>query len=205
MTNLAGIYPPIPTPFREDGSVAFDRLTDNLRRWIDQPLDGVVMPGSNSEAAYLTVEERIAIWRICAEALRGAGKRLIAGTGVESTAQTIELTVKAAELGAEAALVLPPIFYRSQLTHDVLVAHYRAVADASPVAMVGLATHRRTGTAAGEHRPDPRRGRRHGRVRGLAALAGVGRLGRFVALGRGGPGLRDSRRRVARRARSRAA
>jgi len=133
MTNLAGIYPPIPTPFREDGSVAFDRLTDNLRRWIDQPLDGVVMPGSNSEAAYLTVEERIAIWRICAEALRGAGKRLIAGTGVESTAQTIELTVKAAELGAEAALVLPPIFCRSQRTHDVLVAHYRAVADASPI------------------------------------------------------------------------
>ena len=133
MIDLSGLYPPIVTAFSENGSVAFDKLAANVRRWASQPLDGVVMPGSNSEAAYLSKEERIEIWRRCAAELRGTGKRLIAGTGVESTAETIDLTRKAAELGAEAALVLPPMFYRGQLTHDVLVAHYKALADASPI------------------------------------------------------------------------
>jgi 4-hydroxy-2-oxoglutarate aldolase len=133
MTSLSGLYPPIPTPFNSDESIAFDRLEDNLSRWIAQPLDGVVMPGSNSEAAYLTQTERIAVWRTCAGALAGTGKRFIAGTGAETTAETIELTLKAAELGAEATLVLPPYFYKPALTHEVLVAHYRALADASPI------------------------------------------------------------------------
>jgi 4-hydroxy-2-oxoglutarate aldolase len=133
MSDLAGIYPPIVTSFNEDGSVAYDKLEANLQRWIAEPLDGIVMPGSNSEAAYLSNDERIEIWRVCARALRGTGKRLIAGTGVESTTHSIELTHRAAEIGAEAALVLPPMFYRSQLTHDVLLAHYWAIADASPI------------------------------------------------------------------------
>jgi 4-hydroxy-2-oxoglutarate aldolase len=133
MTSLAGLYPPIPTPFTDDEKVAFDKLEFNLGKWLAQPLDGIVMPGSNSEATYLTQAERIQIWKVCAEVLKGTGKRLIAGTGVETTAETIELTQKAAELGAGAALVLPPFFYKQSLTHDVLVAHYRAVADASPI------------------------------------------------------------------------
>ncbi len=136
MTSLAGLYPPIPTPFTDDEKVAFDKLEFNLRKWIAQPLDGIVMPGSNSEATYLTQAERIQIWKVCAEVLKGTGKRLIAGTGVETTAETIELTQKAAELGAGAALVLPPFFYKQSLTHDVLVAHYRAVADASPIPLL---------------------------------------------------------------------
>lgn len=135
-SSLGGIYPPIITSFREDGAVAYDDLEANLRHWAAQPLDGVVMPGSNSEAAYLSHEERVSIWRVCADVLRGTGKRLIAGTGVESTAETIELTNEAAALGADAALVLPPMFYRAQLTPEVLIAHYRAVADASPIPLL---------------------------------------------------------------------
>jgi len=136
MVDLSGIYPPITTSFADDESLAFDRLEANLKKWLAQPLDGVVMPGSNSEAAHLTAEERIAIWRVCAEQLKGSGKRLIAGTGAESTLATIELTQKAAELGAEAALVLPPYFYKPSLTPEVLIAHYRAVADASPIPLL---------------------------------------------------------------------
>jgi 4-hydroxy-2-oxoglutarate aldolase len=133
MSNLAGLYPPIPTPFDDDEQVAFDKLVGNLNKWLAQPLDGVVMPGSNSEAAHLTREERIEIWRVCAEVLQGSGKRLICGTGVETTAETIELTGIAAELGAAAALILPPYFYKPALTHEVLVTHYRTIADASPI------------------------------------------------------------------------
>jgi 4-hydroxy-2-oxoglutarate aldolase len=133
MSSLAGLYPPIPTPFDDQERLALDKLEGNLERWIAQPLDGVVMPGSNSEATFLSREERLSLWQLCGAKLRAAGKRLIAGTGAETTAETIALTKAAAELGAEATLVLPPQFYKPSMTHEVLVAHYRAVADASPI------------------------------------------------------------------------
>jgi len=136
MVDLSGIYPPITTPFAPDESIAFDQLEANLEKWLAQPLDGVVMPGSNSEAAYLTLEERVKLWEVCARRLEGSGKRLIAGTGAESTATTIELTQKAGELGAEAALVLPPYFYKPSLTPEALIAHYLAVAEASPIPLL---------------------------------------------------------------------
>lgn len=133
MVNLAGIYPPIPTPFDDQERIAFDKLEANLERWASQPLAGVVMPGSNSEAAFLTQAERVEVWQVCAPILRAADKRFIAGTGAETTAETLALTQRAAELGAVATLILPPYFYKSALTHDALVAHYQAVADASPI------------------------------------------------------------------------
>ncbi len=136
MIDLSGIYPPITTPFEQDERLAPDKLEFNLGKWLSQPLDGVVMPGSNSEAAHLSTEERILLWQVCADRLKGSGKRLIAGTGAESTAETIRLTQKAAELGAAAALVLPPYFYKASLTPEVLIAHYRAVADESPIPLL---------------------------------------------------------------------
>lgn len=136
MQSLAGIYPPIPTPFDEHGRVALDQLERNLDRWLQQPLDGVVMPGSNSEAVFLTTEERISIWKTCATTFRERGKRFIAGSGVETTAGTIALTQQAAEYSAIATLVLPPYFYKASLTHEALVAHYYAVADASPIPLL---------------------------------------------------------------------
>ena len=45
MTLFSGIYPPIITNFNDDGSVAYQPLAANLRRWVAQPLDGIVMPG----------------------------------------------------------------------------------------------------------------------------------------------------------------
>jgi len=63
MDLLNGIYPPIPTPFDQQGKILFDKLTNNLELWADQPLNGVVMPGSNSEAASLEHGERTKIWK----------------------------------------------------------------------------------------------------------------------------------------------
>jgi 4-hydroxy-2-oxoglutarate aldolase len=58
---------------------------------------------------------------------------MIAGTGCESTRETIALTRQAAQVGADAALVLTPHYYGSKMTPDCLVRHYQAVADASPI------------------------------------------------------------------------
>jgi len=61
------------------------------------------------------------------------GRFILVGTGLESTAATIALTAKAADAGADAALVLTPHYYKGQMTVDVLRAHFEAVADASPI------------------------------------------------------------------------
>jgi 4-hydroxy-2-oxoglutarate aldolase len=63
----------------------------------------------------------------------GQGKRLIAGTGAESTQDTIERTKRAAELGYHLALVKTPHYYKPAYKPEVLIAHYRRVADASPI------------------------------------------------------------------------
>lgn len=136
MPNLSGIYPPIVTPFDGNERVAYNKLESNLGKWLADPLDGVIMPGSNSESVFLTREERIQIWQVCIDCMRGSGKRLIAGTGVESTAETIALTQKAGEMGAEAALIIPPSFYKPSLTPEALIAHYQAVAEASPIPLL---------------------------------------------------------------------
>jgi 4-hydroxy-2-oxoglutarate aldolase len=136
MLDLAGIYPPTITPFRENEGVAYDKRASNLEKWLGEPLDGIVMSGSNSESVFLTRDERETMWQVCRACLKGSGKRLIAGTGCESTAETMALTQKASELGADAALVLPPYFYKAPLTPKVLITHYLAVAEASPIPLL---------------------------------------------------------------------
>ena len=65
------------------------------------------------------------------------GRRVVmAGTGVESTRGTIALTRRAAELGVDYALIVTPHYYKPRYDHAAYLAHYRAVADASPVPII---------------------------------------------------------------------
>jgi 4-hydroxy-2-oxoglutarate aldolase len=133
MINLAGLYPPVVTAFNDDESISFDQLEANLHKWVAQPLDGIVVPGSNSEAAFISEEERSSIIRLCAAIVKPTGKWLVAGTGMETTTGTIAMTCQAAELGADAALILPPYFFKAGMTHEVLCTHYLAIANHSPI------------------------------------------------------------------------
>jgi 4-hydroxy-2-oxoglutarate aldolase len=64
------------------------------------------------------------------------GKVFIAGTGVETTQESILLTKEAADIGAKAAMVLPPYFYKAQMNHEVLIRHYLDLADSSPIDII---------------------------------------------------------------------
>jgi len=130
--SLAGVFPPIPTPFDERGEVHYATLADNLARWNEYGLAGYVVLGSNGEAVYLTDEEKVRILETCRRAIP-ADKLLIAGTGAQSTRATIDLTRRAAEAGADAALVVTPHYYIGKMTSEALVRHYHALADASPI------------------------------------------------------------------------
>jgi 4-hydroxy-2-oxoglutarate aldolase len=131
--SLGGIFPPIPTPFDERGEVAYGALTRNIERWNTFDLSGYVVLGSNGEAVYLDEDEKARVLS-CARAAVPAGKLMIAGTGRESVRGTIVATQQAAEIGADAALVITPHFYPARREH--LVGYYAAVADASPIPVI---------------------------------------------------------------------
>jgi len=129
---LQGVFPPIPTPFDSSGTVDREALNHNLAWWNRHDLTGYVVLGSNGESVHLDQTEKL---QMIAD-VRAASPDdhvLIAGTGLLTTEGTIALTGRAAEAGADAALVLPPSYYRGLMTPNVLAAHFSAVADASPV------------------------------------------------------------------------
>jgi len=130
--NFAGVLAPIPTPFDEHDRVDTARLKSALQKWMATSLDGVVVLGSNGEAALMDdFESDQAI--VAARDVVPSSRRFIVGTGRESTQATVRASKRAAEHGADAVLVRTPGFFKTQMTNDAFVCHYTAVADASPV------------------------------------------------------------------------
>ena len=129
--DLAGIFPPVATPFVDD-EVDAVAMRSNVERWMRTGLRGVLLLGTNGEAPFVRDEEAVLIVAAARHAVP-RDKVLLCGTGRQSTRDTIALTKAVAGAGADAVLVLTPSVYRNQLTPGALVAHYRAIADASPV------------------------------------------------------------------------
>jgi 4-hydroxy-2-oxoglutarate aldolase len=129
--RFAGILTPIVTPFA-DGALDEWGMRANVERWAQTSLAGLVVLGSNGEAAQLEDEEADRAVALVRASLP-RDKWLLAGTGRESTPATIAATRRAASLGADAVLVRTPSFFKPQMTTEAFVRHYTAVADASPV------------------------------------------------------------------------
>jgi 4-hydroxy-tetrahydrodipicolinate synthase len=123
--RLSGSITALATPFSIDGTLDLRAWAQMLEKQVAAGTTAVVVAGSTGEAAALTDEEYDTL---LLEAVRVVAGRLgvIAGTGLSNTAKTIALTRRAAELGAQAALVVTPPYVRP--TQAGLVAHYRAVA-----------------------------------------------------------------------------
>ena len=133
--SLKGCLPPIPTPFDARGRVDHDQLALNLEKWQNTPLTGFLVLGSNGEVVLLKAEEKIETWKTAGQAI-DSDHLFIAGTGCESTPETLELTEKAALLGANAAMVVTPHYYKPRMDHQALLNHYSRVADRSPIPII---------------------------------------------------------------------
>lgn len=136
-----GIYPPVPTFFDADGMLDLATLRGHIL-WLAQfPLAGILALGSNGEAMHLDDAERVAVIAAARSALDEAKAhsaapqnwKLLAGTADLSTRGTIARCRAAAEAGADVAVVLPPFAFPTQMTSAALSAHFRAVADVSPL------------------------------------------------------------------------
>jgi 4-hydroxy-2-oxoglutarate aldolase len=115
-----------------------------LERMNTLPLSGYVLGGSNGEFVSLTVEERLAVTELARE-LTPADRILIGGSGMESTQGTIALTRQVAALGVDAVMVVTPGYFKGRMSGAALEAHYRAVADASPVPVLLYSVPANTG------------------------------------------------------------
>ncbi len=130
--SMAGIFPPIPTPFDEAGELNLKALAANFEKWNRFPLAGYVVLGSNGEMPYLSETEKLTIFEAARKHIP-SGKLFMAGCGCESTHSTIALTKKAAGLGADVALFINPSYYKSKMDNAGLTDYYTRVADASPI------------------------------------------------------------------------
>ncbi|EJT75720.1 hypothetical protein GGTG_05651 [Gaeumannomyces tritici R3-111a-1] len=134
-----GIYVPTVAFFNDDETVDLDTTRAHATRLAKTGVAGIVVQGSNGEAVHLDRDERKLISRATRDALDAAGRTsapLIVGCGAQSTREAIQLCRDAAESGGDYVIVLPPAYYGSLMTTAHIVAHFRAVADASPLPVV---------------------------------------------------------------------
>jgi 4-hydroxy-tetrahydrodipicolinate synthase len=107
---LRGSYPPVITPFR-DGRVDFKTFSSLVDRQVQRGSHGVVIGGTSGEPSSLTVHERCELVK---EAVQVVSKRIpvVAATGSQSLAETLEITTKAEKFGADAVLVVTPYYIK---------------------------------------------------------------------------------------------
>ncbi|KAI4148043.1 MAG: hypothetical protein LQ340_005263 [Diploschistes diacapsis] len=137
---LPGIYAPTPCFFQsDDDDVDIDAIAKHAVRLARAGLAGITTQGSNGEAVHLTQSERQLVTRTTRTALDNAGFStlpIIVGCGAQSTREAISLCHDAAESGGDYVLVLPPSYYKASYPRSSLLAHFRAIAAASPLPML---------------------------------------------------------------------
>jgi 4-hydroxy-2-oxoglutarate aldolase len=121
--DISGVFPPVTTPFERSGRLDLKSFRENLRAYNRFRLHGYLVLGSSGEAASLEFEERIRLIETARKEIPSE-KLLLVGTGAQSLQETLKLTRIAAANEADAALVLPPFYYRAAMTPEVLLRYY---------------------------------------------------------------------------------
>ena len=130
------------TPFHEDGSVNYEKLTEILEEQIAEGTDAIVAVGTTGEAATLTEDEHI---EVVAHTVKVVNHRIpvLAGTGSNCTAPAIDLSNRAEQAGADGLLLVTP--YYNKATQKGLYTHYKAIADAVSIPCILYNVPGRTG------------------------------------------------------------
>lgn len=130
---FSGSMVALVTPMRADGSVDSDSLRKLVEFHIDNGTDGIVAVGTTGESATLSVEEHCDVIRQIVEQVNGRIP-VIAGTGANSTAEAIELSEYARDLGVAAVLLVVPYYNRP--TQQGLFLHFKAIAEAVDIPQI---------------------------------------------------------------------
>ncbi len=125
--SLTGAMVALITPMLKDGSVDFDALANLVEFHIENGTKAIISMGTTGESATLNQDEHIEVMRKTIAFAKGR-IAVVAGTGANSTAEAIELTQAAKDLGADAALLVTP--YYNKPTQEGLYQHYKTIANA---------------------------------------------------------------------------
>jgi 4-hydroxy-2-oxoglutarate aldolase len=132
--KLSGVMPPVTTPFR-NGDLALDKLRENLQKWNHTALSGYLVLGSNGENVLLNEIEKLKVIETARECIPKS-KIMIVGTGRESTQETIDFTNRAADLGADYALIITPAFFKGSMKSQILHDHFMTIAESSQIGVL---------------------------------------------------------------------
>jgi len=130
--SFAGTHTALVTPFR-NGAFDADAFRSLIEAQIAGGVEGIVPVGTTGESPTVTHEEHTEIIRVAVETARGRCQ-VIAGTGSNSTAEAIDLTIEAEKLGATAALLVAP--YYNKPSQEGLYRHFKAIASAVKIPIV---------------------------------------------------------------------
>jgi 4-hydroxy-tetrahydrodipicolinate synthase len=143
--TLRGVYVPLITPFATDGSVALEALEQLSHHYLDAGVAGLVPLGTTGESPLLDAEEKHAVVDVVARVCGERHAQLIVGTGTNNTATTIAAVKALADVPAAThTLVVVPYYVRP--SQAGIVAHFKAVAAASPVPVILYNIPSRTGS-----------------------------------------------------------
>ena len=134
-----GIYAPTPCFFYPNEDIDTDTIATHAVRLAHAGLAGLTVQGSNGEAVHLSHAERNLVTRTTRLALDNAGfphMPIIVGCGAQSTRETIELCRGAAEAGGDAALILPPAYFKASYTREALKSYFTEVSSESPIPII---------------------------------------------------------------------
>ncbi|HEX6299934.1 MAG TPA: 4-hydroxy-tetrahydrodipicolinate synthase [Acidimicrobiia bacterium] len=125
------------TPFDDSGAVDHQRAHELARYLAEQGTDTLVVAGTTGESPTLGDQEKLALFKTVIDAVAEKKTKVVVGTGTYDTAYSVDLTGRAAELGADGVLAVTP--YYSKPSQGGLVAHFSAIADVGlPVALYNI-------------------------------------------------------------------
>lgn len=130
--KLSGVYAPITTPFDHRGNLLIEGLASNIQKLNQSRLRGYLALGTNGEFRSLSTREHREVLKtvVCAAS---PDKVVMAGTGAESTHESIELCHQAAEIGAHYGSLITPFFFAKRMSEKALINHFVNVAESSPI------------------------------------------------------------------------
>lgn len=132
--KLSGIFAPITTPF-VDEEISVEMMRENMRKYRESSLHGIFALGSNGENKSMTETEKLKMLEVVLEE-KAAHQVVMAGTGYESTRETIAFSKKVAGMGAAYVSVVSPSYFKKRMTDEAMIAFYTDIADALSIPVI---------------------------------------------------------------------
>ncbi len=140
--EIKGIIAPLLTPMNADETINEKELRNQVNHKIEKGIHGVFPLGTNGEAYALSLEEKIRVIEVVVDEVKGRVP-VYAGTGCISTKDTIELSKKAKEIGADVLSIVTPWY--AAASQDEIYSHFKEVAEAVDLPIVLYNIPARTG------------------------------------------------------------